>query len=86
MPQFHFYLVAGDERGHIRSIDLPSRSDALPVGLELTTEVLALITQEHDLVEEGTVIEATDDAGVVVYTFYLSRCLDDHDGSSGYLH
>ena len=86
MPRFNFYIIAEDKRGYIGSRDLPSRDELLVAGLKLTTEVLNVIAQERLALEEGTAIEVTDEAEVVMYTFTLLRRGKELDRTGGYLH
>lgn len=85
MPLFHFHLVTDDDREHIGSMDLPSRGEALPSGLKLTTQLLAGAGRGKAGGQSWTV-QATDDAGALVYNFEVSRRCKDDGEPSGYVH
>lgn len=84
MPRFHFHLVTEHDREHVGSIDLPNRGEALPVGLQLTLKLLANSVRMH-VGGDGLSIQATDDAGAVVYNFDVAPRTGDRV-PSGYVH
>lgn len=85
MPLFHFHLVTDGEREHVGSVELPSRGEAVPVGLQLVTKILANSARMAGGDESLTIL-ATDDAGTMVYSFNVSRRLRGDDRPNSYLH
>lgn len=84
MPRYHFHLVTRSDRERIGCIDLPDKGAVIPAGLKLTTQILAGAAS-HKAQNEGWTVQATDDAGAVIYNFNVSRGGEER-GPSGYVH
>lgn len=84
MPKFHIHLVTDDDREHIGSMDLPNRDAAIPADLKSTVRLLANVARE-EAVDQAWIVQATDEAGAIVYSFDTSRRTGDR-GPSGSVH
>ena len=85
MPSFRFFLVKGNNREWVASMDLQDEDEVVPLGLKVTTQILAIIVQDHPE-EEDLIIEAVNEADRVIYKFTVSKRPKDENALPDYLH
>lgn len=72
MPRFHFHIVVDSCREHVGCMDLPHADAVVSTGVKVTARLLAGAAR-REVQGEGWSVQATDDAGKVVYNFNVSQ-------------
>ncbi len=85
MSLFHFHLVTPYGRKHIGTLELPDSRSIIPAGLKLTMEFLNDQIFADYKVGSYT-IQATDNKGVLIYSFRMAPGAKKTDSPTGYLH